>query len=265
MPIALHSGWLHRELSSSFRRMKRRFFVLIAEDKDDLITQADSDLDGLSPPEPASKADPEQVQQFEQHKMSDAGGRERLLVVFEDNSATLGCQVRRVILLRPGCFTVGRTKNQRRGFPHCMRLDVDAVDDDVLLPDATDDDVSTRSPMASANSESVPSSCLVDNGDDTAGSDLNQPISAASATAGGGSDSFSSPPSPGGNAKAKHVFAAATSEELEAWLEVLVGSGARNAPLSAFDASADTSTVVETEAEVDMSSRRQFVGSDTRA
>merc|ERR1711871_967538 len=27
MPIALHSGWMHRELSSNFRGWKKRFFV----------------------------------------------------------------------------------------------------------------------------------------------------------------------------------------------------------------------------------------------
>eukprot|EP01043_Picozoa_sp_COSAG02_P009406 COSAG02_NODE_318_length_24799_cov_9.884615_6_plen_930_part_00 len=263
MPIALHSGWLHRELSSSFRRMKRRFFVLIAEDNDNTIAGSDgAHLDGPSPPELVSAGDPEHVQQLG-HTVSSAGGRERLLVVFEDNSATLGCKVRRVILLRHGCFTVGRTKNQRRGFPHCMRLDVDAEDDDLLLPDGTDD-VSAGLPMTSVDSESAQSSCLVGNDDDTAESCRNQSVSAGSATAGGESGSFSSSPSPGEKAKSKHVFAAATSEELEAWLDVLVGSGARTTPHGDSDTRADTTAAAVAEAEVDMSSRRQFVGSNTK-
>ena len=243
MPIALHSGWMHREVSrSGFRKMKKRFFVLIAEDgSNDIRVPAGAEIgtNGVTATRAPSEPEPEPRQAQQAEQWIATAGRERLLIHFEDSSATLGCRVRRVILLRPGCFTISRTKNSRRGFPHCMRLDVEVEDNDQTADASEAADYGSATMLS--DSELASSACLVAEGEDIAES--SQTLANSIAVDGGnksslvpGGESENSLPLTSGDSKTKHVFALSTREELDAWMAVLRESGAQEAPRSIDDA-----------------------------
>ena len=124
---------------------------------------------------------------------------ERLLLRFETDVSTRGCRPREVLVLRDGSYTVAATKKPRRNFKHCMRIDIE--------PAGGEPRASAGSDSGSGSSSTLSSTLLSDSGGEL-GAESPTPAAASE-----GDDE-------------KTVLAAASAEELSAWMADLSAKSA---------------------------------------